>query len=156
VDGECNGGNTCDEAFRGQGYTAQRLYIHNYEGDAFKASTGCVIEGCYITKIGLGAGAHGDGMQSMGGTGIDVVHNNFDLTDGSLTACIFPGGGSTVYDLLVDRNRLNGGGWIVYCNPYETVVNNVFGPIYGYGTGGPSDCAVCSGNVWETTGLPAQ
>jgi hypothetical protein len=154
-DGECNGGNTCDEAFRGQGYTAQRLYIHNYEGDAFKAGSNCVIEGCYITKIGQGSGAHGDGMQSMGGTGIDIIHNNFNLTDGSLTACIFPGGGTTVYDILLDRNRFNGGGWVVYSNEYTTAVNNVFGPLYGYGPRTGS-YAVWTGNVWEATGLPAQ
>jgi hypothetical protein len=150
-DGEINGLNEIDDAIAGSYYTARRLHIHHTAGDSFKADTNCRIEACYIHDIGQAAGAHGDGVQMMGGTDITIVGNNFDLTTGTVNACIFPGGGGTVYNILVDGNRLNGGGWCVYGNEYMTVQNNRFGRACVYGPVAYSPPS-WSNNRWEDTG----
>lgn len=91
-DGEIDGVDEIDDAIRGASYTARRLYIHDMAGDAFKADGDNVIECNYVTNLGQGPGAHGDGIQMMGDGNIQIRRNNFDLTSGELTACIFPFG----------------------------------------------------------------
>jgi hypothetical protein len=149
-DGELDGLGTCGEASRGS-FTARRLYVHHMGGDAFKAGSNTIIEDCYITDIGDAPGAHADGVQSMGGTGILILHNNFNLNTNSISSSIFPGGGTQVYKLVVDRNRLNGGGWCIYANTETTVTRNQFGRaiVYGAYTGQPG---IWQWNVWEDTG----
>ena len=151
-DGEIDGMNLVDDGIRGGSYTARRLYVHNMEGDAFKADGDNVIECNYVTAIGQGDGAHGDGVQMMGDGDIWIRRNNFDLTSGSLTACIFPFGQDPVGGpVWVEENRLTGGAYIVYCHTNLHVTGNAFGPDYAYGpvTG---ECGTWADNVWETTG----
>jgi hypothetical protein len=153
-DGEIDGMNLVDDGIRGASYTARRLYIHDMEGDAFKADGDNVIECNYVTAIGQGNGAHGDGVQMMGDGDIWIRRNNFDLTSGSLTACVFPFGQDPVGGpVWVEENRLTGGAYIVYCHTTLSVTGNVFGPDYAYGpvTG---DCGTWADNVWEATGEP--
>jgi hypothetical protein len=151
-DGEINGLNQMGDGFRGSYYTTRRLYIHNMGGDSYKANGNNVIEGCYITKIGQGSGAHGDGVQMMGSGNIRIIHNNFELNSGSLTACVFPGGGGYIAGVYVLYNRLNGGAWTVYCNKDMQCICNQFGHAGVYGTG-LGDCGVNKWNVFEDTGL---
>ena len=156
-DGEVDGGSTTDDGVKGVNYTIRRCHIHHMGGDAFKADNNVRIEACYIHDVGQASGAHGDGVQMMGGTGITIIGNNFNLVTGSLNACIFPGGGGSVTNLTVQNNRLNGGGWVVYCSNgiNMQVLNNVFGPNYSYGAR-EGTASVWSGNTWESTGLPCQ
>jgi uncharacterized protein YdeI (BOF family) len=153
-DGEIDGNDYCHDGVTGSNYTIRRVYLHNMGGDSFKAGSNCMIGACLIRHIGQGDGAHGDGVQMMGGTDITIINNNFDLTTGSLTACVFPGGGGTVYNIMVDGNRLTGGSYTIYCNEYMTVRNNVFGRDHAYGIR-TNDCAEWSGNIWEDTGEEA-
>lgn len=130
-DGEIDGLGQIDDAIRGANYTARRLYIHDIEGDGFKADGHNLIACNYVTDIGQGAEAHGDGVQMMGDGDIRIEGNNFELTSGSLTACIFPFGADPVagrVDLV--GNRFNGGGWVVYCHDTVYARDNVWGPIY--------------------------
>lgn len=153
-DGEIDGLGLIDDAIRGAGYAARRLYIHDIEGDSFKADGHNTIECNYVTDIGRGAEAHGDGVQMMGDGDISIVRNNFDLTSGSLTACIFPFGTDPVQGRVdVVGNRFDGGGWVVYCHDTLYVRDNVWGPDYGYGavTGA---CAEWLNNTWESDGAP--
>lgn len=151
-DGEIDGLGMIDDAIRGAGYTARRLYIHDIEGDSFKADGHDTIECNYVTDIGRGADAHGDGVQMMGDGDIFILRNNFDLTSGSLTGCIFPFGTDPVQGRVdVIGNRFDGGGWVVYCHDTLYVRDNVWGPDYGYGavTG---TCAEWVNNTWESDG----
>lgn len=153
-DGEIDGLDQIDDAVRGADYTARRLYIHAIEGDAFKADGRNLIECNYVTDIGAGEEAHGDGVQMMGDGDITIRENNFELTTGSLTACIFPFGSGPVQgrvDLV--GNRFNGGGWVVYCHDTVHARGNVWGPDYGYGAV-TNTCATWVDNTWESDGTP--
>lgn len=153
-DGEIDGLDQIDDAIRGGGYTARRLYIHDIEGDSFKADGDNLIECNYVTAIGQGPEAHGDGVQMMGSGNITIRRNNFDLTSGSLTACIFPFGQDPVDGpVYVEENRLTGGAYIVYCHDTVEITNNVFGDDYAYGPV-TNACASFTGNVWESSGDP--
>jgi len=156
-DGEIDGQNIADDGISGSNFVARRIYIHNMAGDGFKAFGNVLIERCYVTNVGQGEGAHGDGVQGPWSAGtyeeVRILNSNFLLNSGSLTACIFTG--EYLSHVLVQGNRLSGGSYTVYCSPNHTVVNNVFGrdDAYGIRTG---TCGGWSGNVWADTGLPAQ
>lgn len=153
-DGEIDGLDGIDDAIRGASYTARRLYIHDIGGDSFKADGDNVIECNYITSIGQAEGAHGDGVQMMGGGEIEITANNFDLTSGELTACIFPFGTDPVSGpVYADGNRLTGGAYIVYCHENLHMTNNVFGEDYAYGPVTDA-CGTWENNTWEATGEP--
>jgi hypothetical protein len=153
-DGEIDGLDGIDDAIRGASYTARRLYIHDIGGDSFKADGANTIECNYVTAIGQAPGAHGDGVQMMDSGDIYITHNNFDLTSGELTACIFPFGTEAVSGpVYAEGNRLTGGAYIVYCHQNLHMTNNVFGEDYAYGP--VTDvCGTWEGNTWEATGEP--
>jgi hypothetical protein len=153
-DGEIDGMDAIDDAIRGGSYTARRLYIHDIGGDSFKADGDNVLECNYVTSIGQAPGAHGDGVQMMGGGEIYLTANNFDLTTGELTACIFPFGTDPVSGpVYADGNRLNGGAYIVYCHENLHMTNNVFGDLFAYGPVTEA-CGTWRNNTWESTGEP--
>ena len=153
--GEIDGQDQAEDGIVGSNYTARGVYIHNMAGDGFKAFSNCLIERCYVTAVGQGAGAHGDGVQGPWAAGsyqeIKILNNNFLLNSGSLTACIFTC--EYVSHVQVEGNRLSGGSYTVYCSPNHTLINNVFGRdgFYGHRTG---DCGTWSGNIWFDTALP--
>ena len=110
----------------------------------------------YITAIGQAPGAHGDGIQMMGDGEITIAGNNFDLTSGELTACIFPfGQGPVSGPVWAEGNRLTGGAYIVYCHENLHMTDNVFGDDYAYGPVTDA-CGTWENNVWETTGEPIE
>ncbi|MBK8713813.1 MAG: right-handed parallel beta-helix repeat-containing protein [Nannocystaceae bacterium] len=153
-DGEIDGQDGIDDAIRGADYTARRLYIHDIGGDSFKADGGNVLECNYVTAIGQAPGAHGDGVQMMGDGDIEITANNFDLTSGELTACIFPFGTDPVSGPVhADGNRLVGGAYIVYCHENLHMTNNVFGDQYAYGPV-TDTCGTWENNTWESSGEP--
>jgi len=153
-DGEIDGLDGIDDAIRGAGYTARRLYIHDIGGDSFKADGDNVLECNYVTNIGQARGAHGDGVQMMGAGEIHLTANNFDLTSGELTACIFPFGTEPVSGpVYADGNRLTGGAYIVYCHENLHMTNNVFGDLYAYGPVTDA-CGTWRNNTWESSGEP--
>jgi len=153
-DGEIDGMQSIDDAIRGGSYTARRLYIHDIGGDSFKADGDNVIECNYVTSIGQAPGAHGDGVQMMGDGEIYITANNFDLTSGELTACIFPFGTDPVSGpVYADGNRLTGGAYIVYCHENLHMTNNVFGEDYAYGPV-TDTCGTWTDNTWESSGDP--
>lgn len=153
-DGEIDGLDGIDDAIRGADYTARRLYIHDIGGDSFKADGGNVLECNYVTAIGQAPGAHGDGVQMMGDGDIEITANNFDLTSGELTACIFPFGTDPVSGpVYADGNRLVGGAYIVYCHENLHMTNNVFGDQYAYGPV-TDTCGTWENNTWESSGEP--
>ncbi len=153
-DGEIDGLDGIDDAIRGASYTARRLYIHDIGGDSFKADGDNTLECNYVTAIGQAKGAHGDGVQMMGSGEIYITANNFDLTSGELTACIFPFGTEPVSGpVYADGNRLVGGAYIVYCHENLHMTNNVFGDQYAYGPV-TDTCGTWRNNTWESSGDP--
>lgn len=153
-DGEIDGMARIDDAIRGAHYTARRLYIHDIGGDSFKADGDNLIECNYVTAIGQADMAHGDGIQMMGDGDITIRRNNFDLTSGELTACIFPFGTDPVQGpVYATGNRLTGGAYIVYCHANLHMTDNVFGPDYAYGPV-TEECGTWENNVWEADGTP--
>ena len=154
-DGEIDGKGVSDNGVTGSNYTVERVHLHNLGGDAFKADGNNWIEACYIHDIGQSPGAHGDGVQMMGGSGQTIVGNNFNLVSGIVNASIFPGGGGPVTNILVQGNRINSGGWSIYCNTSMKVRHNVFGPAGGYGPV-TNPCQDWVDNIWEETGKSIQ
>ncbi len=121
---------------------------------------------------------HYDALQNLGGMGNIVKHNTLDVgvgrgRNGAVFMRGYCAGGciSWIGNVLIEDNRLLGGGWTVACcgpEPnlrYENIVirNNKFGR-HAYGpitTGGETNPAIVqrSGNVWDetaTAGVPGQ
>jgi Right handed beta helix region len=140
-------------------YTARRLNIHG-GADGFKADSNVLIEDCWIHDLNNGPGQHNDGVQSTGGKGVTIRHNDIS---GASNACVQTGdeGGATE-DLTVECNWLDGGGYALNIRgtgatvPKNTrIVDNRFGRHSGYGPWTIDDPApVVTGNVYDDTGEP--
>ncbi|HEX6239489.1 MAG TPA: right-handed parallel beta-helix repeat-containing protein, partial [Polyangiales bacterium] len=118
-------------------YTARRLNIHGM-ADGLKADSNVLIEDCWIHDLSNGEQEHNDGVQSTGGKGVTIRHNDIS---GASNACVQAGdeGGATE-DLTIECNWLSGGGYTLNIRgkgatrPRNTrVINNRFGRDSGYG-----------------------
>jgi hypothetical protein len=156
-DSELVGGKTAAIAFRD--YTARRLNIHGGT-DGLKADANVLIEDCWIHDLSNRSGEHNDGVESTGGTGVTIRHNNIS---GASNACVQTGDeNAATEDLTVECNWLDGGGYALNIRgtgatvPKNTrIINNRFGRNSGYGPWTIDDPApTVTGNVYDDTGEP--
>jgi len=143
-----------------ESYTARRLNIHG-SADGLKADANVVIEDCWIHDLSNGVGEHNDCVQSTGGKGVVMRHNNFS---GGSNSAVQTGdeSGSATEDMIIDCNWLDGGGYTLNIRgtgataPKGTVVtNNRFGRSSQYGPWTFDDPApMVTGNVWDDDGTP--
>jgi hypothetical protein len=171
------GAQNINAAVAGPGWTLRRVDIQGVQ-DGAKLQNNTHVYDSYIHNLyvtcDLGAGVpgdcepHYDGLQNLGGANNKIVHNTIDAGVGrGRNGAVFfrgycPGGcQSYIGNILIENNRLLGGGWtFACCGPesnliYEnfTLRNNRFGP-YAYGpitTGGSTGIVTQCGNVWDET-----
>ena len=152
-----NGDVTSAIAFRD--YTARRLNIHGM-ADGLKADANVLIEDCWIHDLSNGEGEHNDAVQSTGGKGVTIRHN--DLS-GASNACVQTGDeGAATEDLVVQCNWLDGGGYALnirgtgVTKPKNTqVIDNRFGHDSAYGPWTIDDeNPTVTGNVYDDTDQP--
>jgi len=156
-DGEIIGSSSAGIYATGQ-IEAHRLHIHDHQADGMKIEgSNSLIEGCFIEKLGMVAGAHADGNQSYSGTNITFRGNNFWMPHPgtpnypgapykSNATQIIKGDSQHFY---IDGNWLNGGGYTVFCtSPHTHVTNNFFGRDSNFGTR-KGTCAEWTNNRFE-------
>ena len=154
--------------------TGRRLHIHDSGGDGMKIEGGgpTLIESSFIEKLGMGAAAHADGVQTRGGSNITFRYNNIWMPHPGTPN--YPGEpyksnaafilqlGTT--NFTIDQNWLNGGGYTIYCSASGTmfVTNNRFGRENARWVDDregarirTGTCTTWQGNVWDDTGQPA-
>ncbi|MCP5020274.1 MAG: LamG domain-containing protein [bacterium] len=151
----------------GEGFTAQRLNIHESGGDGFKTSSGSVVEYCWVHHIGTAEGAHADANQSRDGTGMVFRGNFFDIPINigepyKSNAClIIQTGLGPIDDVLIENNWLSGGNFTLYITdkgrghgpPTNVrIINNRFGRQYRYGVLDGDGPIHMKGNRWDDTG----
>ena len=118
TDGEITGSKSA--VFYGDEYTARRIYVHDYYGDAFKVGNNQVIESCYIGSGGIKEGAHADGFQvSFQSSNYKLLGNRFDMLQISgkyrANANLFLSLEKEYSDnATFNYNWLNGGGYTMY------------------------------------------
>ena len=141
-------------------YTARRLNIHGM-ADGFKADADVLIEDCWIHDLSNGPSEHNDGVQSTGGKGVTIRHNDIS---GASNAAVQTGdeGGVATEDLTIQCNWLSGGGYTLNIRgtgdtrPVNTrVIDNRFGRDAVYGPWTLDDPSpTVTGNVWDDDGSP--
>jgi hypothetical protein len=137
-----------------QHYTARRLNIHGM-ADGLKADADVLIEDCWIHNLSNGPTEHNDGVQSTGGKGVTIRHNNIS---GASNAAVQTGdeGGATE-DMIIENNLLSGGGYTLNIRgtgatvPKNTrVINNRFVHDAAYGPWTIDDpTPTVTGNVYD-------
>jgi hypothetical protein len=139
----------------GSNYQAIGCSVDHSGGDGFKADHNVLIQGCYVTMLGMTDGAHADGVQIRDGYNIRIVGNFFnmptDVPNTSSNAAMFLQLAS--HDVEFSGNWCIGGNYTVGAFPSaspETVkiIGNTFYPgTPRYGFGNVFDGVVWSGNV---------
>ncbi|HOZ57559.1 MAG TPA: hypothetical protein PKY70_05180 [Nakamurella multipartita] len=116
IDVEIDGGNNLsgDSAVGGSGYSCLRCNIHGTV-DGFKAGTNVTIRDSYIHDLAIGNDSHNDGVQSLGTTSLNIIHNRIVLKDGATAAIILStGSADQMKNILIQDNLLGGGAYTVY------------------------------------------
>ncbi len=123
-------------------YTLLRVDIHDVV-DGPRLGSNTRIQDSYVHNLSRTEGSHNDAVQIAGGEHIRVLHNTldaFDARSGDLfNAAVMVGAGkTTIDDVLIAGNYLNGGNYTVNFRPDVTaraVVgrDNTFGPDHRYG-----------------------
>lgn len=140
-------------------YTARRLNVHG-TADGFKADSNVLIEDCWVHDLSNGEGEHNDGVQSTGGAGVTLRHNDIS---GASNAAVQTGdlGGATI-DLVLECNWFAGGGYTLNIRgegetvPMGTqILHNRFGRDHGYGPWTLDDPnPIIEGNVYDDDDSP--
>jgi hypothetical protein len=152
----------------GTGYIARRLNIHDCTGDGFKHEGDGRIESSWVHHVGLGAGAHADGVQIGIGANIVIDGNFFDMPFGeaganSNSSVIVKTDFGDIDNVTIQNNWCNGGNFTIFVRhgtnfgvPTNVrILNNRFGRDYQFGLFSfDSPDPELSGNVWDDTGDP--
>lgn len=103
-----------DSAVGGYNYTLLRCNIHNTV-DGIKAGDNTVIQDCYIHDMAQFQDSHNDGIQCLGTTSLQIIHNTIILEDGATSAIILStGSADDMRNILINDNLLGGGAYTVY------------------------------------------
>lgn len=161
LDGLCSA--SINGGVGGPGWTLRRVDIKGVQ-DGAKLSRDTHVYDSWIHDLCTTlADPHYDALQNIGGRNNVIRHNTLDTGVG-------PGRNAAIFlreyygkvdDILVEDNRLLGGGWTFACCSEEgfglpsniRLINNRFGP-YTYGpvaAGGNDRVLIRSGNVWDET-----
>jgi hypothetical protein len=126
--------------------------------DGLKADSHTLIQDCWIHDLSNGPGEHG--VQSTGGEGVQIVHNDISGASNSNVQTGSEGMAPTT-DLLVQCNWLDGGGYTLnirgdpqYLPTGTKVIDNRFNrKDNGYGPWTFDDPhPTVTGNVWDDNG----
>jgi len=115
VDVEVDGVNnlTGDSAVNGSGLTCLRCNLHGTV-DGMKAGSNVIVQDSYIHDLAQSADSHNDGIQSLGTSGLKIVHNTIAVQEGATSAVILStGSASQMRNVIIDNNLLAGGAFTV-------------------------------------------
>jgi len=139
----------------GNGATIQRCDISGTENGIWLESNGCLIQDNYFHDLADPGNPdpHVDGVQIPGDTphvSDNIIrHNNFALAR-EVSSCITM---KDATNISIDRNRLNGGSYIIYFEGNTTgctVTNNVLGQyVFGVFNGAAGRAQTYTGNTFE-------
>lgn len=170
-DVEVNGvgtGNDGDDGIAGEGATILRVNVYNVENGVTPMSSHSpmLIQDSYIHDLKASGSPHYDGIQIDGGlANITIRHNTVINPWGQTSAVMIDNYFGTISNVIVDNNRLIGGGYTVYSDGQFTggsitgvsFTNNRLGKgQYGYASINHNTNAIWTGNVDDVTGKPAQ
>lgn len=164
------------------GYTCLRCNVHD-GGQGFHLNYNVTIIDSYVHDLWGSGTTHNDGILTNGGAHFVIRHNNIACdvrapgnasTGGGCTgAVVLLGDFSSVQDVIIDNNLINGGAYALYAGslpekPFAhadniRITNNkfgrlifpksgIYGPVTGYEAAAPGN--VFSGNTWADTGAP--
>jgi hypothetical protein len=138
-----------------------RANIYGFENPLVPES-GSVLQDNYVHNLGAPASPHYDGIQIDGGvSNVTIRHNTIVVDHGQTSAVMIDNYFGPISNIVVDDNRLAGGGFTVYSddsfnsNPISGVqfTNNRMGRgAWGYALIGKAK-PVDTGNVDDTTGV---
>lgn len=166
-DTEFNGMNNTsgDSAIGGDNFSVIRCHIHGVV-DGIKAGSNTVVRDSYIHDLAVFSGSHNDGIQCLGTTSLQIIHNTIISPDGATSAIILStGSADNMRNVLINDNLLGGGAFTVYGGYQEgadqlskvsniQITNNVFTTqvFPNSGAFGPltsvSPPVVVTGNTW--------
>jgi hypothetical protein len=168
VDVEIDGGGRLDPtnqaAIGNDDYTCLRCHVHG-TGRGANLGNNVTIQDSYLHDWVYSNGAHQTAIQTNGGSGFRIIHNNLVCNSGGpgcSSALSFYGDFAPVKDALVQNNLFNTNG--AYCTyggsvsgkpyprgTYIRYIDNLFGKQFykGCGTYGPvATFEYYEGNVW--------
>jgi hypothetical protein len=165
------GSASINAAVAGPGWTLRRVEIQGVQ-DGAKLSRDTHVYDSWIHDLQTTlADPHYDALQNIGGRNNVIRHNTLDVGvgPGRNAAIMLREYYGKVDDILVEDNRLLGGGWTFACCSEEgfglpsniRLINNRFGP-FAYGpvaAGGNDQVLIRSGNFWDVTataGVPGE
>jgi 3-phytase len=142
----------------GSNFSMYSCYVHDSQGDGIKPGQNVLIQGCYLTRLGMSDGAHADGVQIRGGSNIKIIGNFFNMP----TNAAGTNTNSSMFlqldakNVTFDGNWCIGGNYTVCAYPDTApttikVTNNIFytgTPRFGFGH--VYDGVLWSGNVTDT------
>lgn len=124
---------------RGSGFVLDAANIHG-TGDAVDAGSRVVVRNSWIHDLIAQPGDHTDGIQTTGGTDLQIVNNTIDATGDGINAAIIAGADLAPMDrVLIEHNLLDGGNYTVYAGSGRfdsgdiQIRDNDFGSRYRYG-----------------------
>jgi hypothetical protein len=130
----------------------RRCDISRVENGIWLEANDCLIEDNYLHDLAFPGNLdpHYDGLQIPGSSANNVIrHNNFALAR-EVSSCITM---KDATNISIDRNRLNGGSYIIYFEGKTTdctVTNNVLGQyVFGVFNGTAGRAQTYSGNTFE-------
>lgn len=160
------GSASINAAVAGPGWTLRRVDIQGVQ-DGAKLSRNTNVYDSWIHNLWTTSpDPHYDALQNIGGLNNVIKHNTLDagVGEGRNAAIMLREYYGKVDNILVEDNRLLGGGWTFACCSNEgfglpsniRLLNNRFGPnAYGpVAAGGNDRVLIRSGNVWDATGEP--
>lgn len=144
TDGEING--TSSAAITCSNCKIQRVYIHEYGGDALKFGSNQIIEGNYIGPGGKNEGAHADGIQLTGtadnsifkGNRLDMLATKQGYKGNAAVFLKLESGHSD--NVTISYNWLNAGGYTTYIVKKEGVTGDFTNLTYSYNKLGNGYC----------------
>jgi hypothetical protein len=162
--------NVCKVGATGPNMTLTRVDISNCE-DGVHPGDNVTVQDSYIHDLWFGTDAsgvrvvatHNDGIQVMGATNINILHNTIETGHSQNSAVFLKADMGPISNVRIDSNFVDGGGYTVYGQDTAagtvtnvSVTNNIFGPSFVYGlliTSSWTGPTVVSGN-FTTTGQP--
>ncbi|GAA0714173.1 hypothetical protein GCM10010199_13960 [Dactylosporangium roseum] len=112
----------------GPNFAARAVYIHDCENGLEMNSNSSIIDSVISAREASSA-AHGDGIQSQGGSNVVIRHNTL-LEVNPVTSAIITNS-TSISGWVVEDNFLGGGAYTLYCSKQGTnfvVRNNRFVP----------------------------
>ena len=160
---EVIGASSCVAAVAPGNYTARRLDVHGAT-DGFRAGSNVIIEGCYIHDLAMNGGSSNHGIRQLSGRNVLIRNNTIEMPPGSASAIMIATDTGPIDNVLIDGNRVNGGGYIIHSRAGRHIPpvvptnirinNNRLGRNFGHGLFSTGRTTTFSGNVWLDSGGP--